>query len=173
MIHQDGALQDMMALQLQEYLADYVIQEVDEWNFAAQVTLGSAEDPHGHDVVVFPEEVDESPVIAAFAPDPEGSSFPVAADLDCKQYGEFVAAELDYRKPVALAAADLDCRHPQLAPAADFGCRQLEKQVVAATSAGVVDRVTVVNAETELDVEPSPEIAVAGLAVGVAAAQDG
>lgn len=34
--------------------------------------------------LVKPERVDESPVIAEVAPDPEGSSFQVAADLDCK-----------------------------------------------------------------------------------------
>lgn len=34
--------------------------------------------------LVKPERVDESSVIAEVAPDPEGSSFLVAADLDCK-----------------------------------------------------------------------------------------
>ncbi|KAL5204580.1 hypothetical protein ABZP36_009451 [Zizania latifolia] len=84
-------------------------------------------------------------------------SFPVSADLDCKQYGAFVAAELDYRKLVALVVADLDCRQPwivgaayldcrwprlvaaadfgcrrpQLVASADFGCRQLEKSEAA------------------------------------------
>lgn len=76
--------------------------------------------------------------------------------------------------PAETAAAGIAYNgHAGMAYVVDV-CWGTDGQEVAATSAAVVvDRVLVVNAETELDAEPLAETAVAGLAVGVADAQDG